>query len=844
MTSFSTSVRYWIAALILLTAHRAIAQNPDDRNWDDEFGASGSNVGMGSELYALAVGNGVMYAGGSFLTANGKQLSRIAEWDGASWRPLGNPGAEGVDGPVFSIVVKGDSVIVGGQFSTAGGVPVKNIAVWKRSTNRWFPLGEGVFGGANAYVSSIVNRGDTIFAGGQFTTAGTATANNVAVAINGEWKSLGTANQNGVGGTVNSLAILDNRLYVGGNFTRAGNRAVNSLAQWTGVWNDVGGGVAGYVNTLAVSPFNTLMVGGKFNTAGTDTVMNLAMWNGSNWANNSLSESDLQDHPDSNLTGNRSLYEGLIDGEVRSIMFVGTDMYVGGNIARAFPGGATFQYTPISHIARYEHFKVGYSYFYNLRQGVDGYVNAMATDGKNLYAGGQFINAGGLTANYVARWDGRAWFTLGVEIGNTITGLAVKDKKVYAAWSTTPIGSSEPTGHIVQWDNPGWSGVAAPVAGQIYSVHRTGNDLIVGGAFVNAGDQVAVNVARLNLLDGTWHPLTRGSGVAGGDFSYVQTIAEHAGALYLGGEFTVADTIAARNIAMWEPSSGRWSAFGQGLDGAIRAIAVAPNGDVYAGGEFLTSGLDTVRRIARWDGQRWNPMLGGVDATVRAIAINGDNIYVAGDFDTVDGRPMNHIARWDTRTNDWHPLGRGIEGHFAPQITAMAVVGRHLFVAGFFPLAGGDSVRNIARWDGSEWNTLGSGLNNNAYALAVEDNRLYVGGAFTEAGAKPAIYIGLWREQALGVQQPSAVAGVLRLRVAPTITPDQTTITLQLPRADNLRVAVIDPLGRIVQQLPPQQLPAGTHSAVIDLQQLPQGQYYLLCQTSQQADRAIVQVVR
>lgn len=843
MTSSYRLLRFWIASLLLVVS-QAVAQHPDDVHWDDEFGASGNNVGVGGELYTLAVGNGMMYAGGSFLTANGRPLSRVAEWDGVSWRPLGSSGAEGVDGPVFSIVVKGDSVIVGGQFSTAGGVPAKNIAVWKRSINRWFPLGEGVFGGANAYVSSIVNYGDTIFVGGQFTTAGSVTANNVAVLANGEWKSLGTANQNGVGGTVNALAILDNRLYVGGNFTRAGNRAVNSLAQWNGVWGDVGGGVAGYVNTLKVSPFNTLMVGGKFNTAGADTVMNLGMWNGFSWVNNSLSESDVNDHPDSNLTGNSSLYEGLIDGEVRSIAFVGSDMYVGGNITKAFPGGVTFQYGTISHITRYEHFKSGYSYFYNLRQGVDGYVNAMATDGKNLYAGGQFIKAGGLTANYVARWNGSTWFTLGVEIGNIITGLAVKDKKVYAVWNTTPIGSTEPVGHIVQWDNPGWSAVAPPIAGATYSVYRIGDDLIVGGAFVNAGEQVAVNVARLNLLDGTWHPLTRGSGVAGGDFSYVQVIAEHAGALYMGGEFTVADTIPARNIAVWESSSGKWTALGQGLNGAVRAIAVAPNGDVYAGGEFLTSGSAPISRIARWDGQRWNPMLGGVDATVRAIAINGDNVYVGGDFDTVDGRPMNHIARWDTRTNDWHPLGRGIEGRFAPEITAMAVVGRHVFVTGSFPLAGGDSVHNIARWDGSQWNGLGSGLNSNAYALAVEENRLYVGGSFTEAGTKAATYIGLWREQALGLEQPSVIAGSLQLRATPNIVSDQTTVTLQFPHTDYLNIALIDPLGRVVQQLPEQQLAAGTHSTTLDLRQLPQGQYFLLCQTSQHADRAMIHVVR
>ncbi len=830
--------------MLLLAASRAAAQNPDDVNWDEVFGISGQNAGTEGDIYSLALGHDALYVGGAFTAASGIPVSRIAQWDGVTWKQLGEPGLQGVDGSVFSILVKGDSVIVGGQFTTAGGVPVNNIAVWKRSINRWFPLEEGVFGGANAYVSSIVNRGDTIFVGGQFTTAGTTPANNVAVLMNGEWKSLGTGNQNGVGGTVNALAILKDQLYVGGNFTRAGNRAVNSLARWSGIWSDVGGGVDGYVNTLVVSPFNTLMVGGKFITAGPDVVKNLAMWDGSDWANTSIRDGDLSGNPDQVLSGNTGVYQGWIDGEVRAVAFQDRTMFVAGNITRAFPGGQTFQYTNVANITRYHHFIAGRSHYYQLGRGTDGYINALAADKENLYVGGQFIQAGGLTANYVARWDGTAWFTLGAQIGNVVTGLAVRQEKVFAVWNPKAIGSSEPMGRVVKWNNPGWIFFGGPIAGQIFAIQRLGDDAIVGGAFVNAGEQVAVNVARLSLLDGSWHPLTRGSGVAGGDISYVRAIAEQAGTLYLGGEFTVADTLPALNVARWESSTGAWSALGKGLNGAVRAIAVAPNGDVFAGGEFLTSGGDTLRRVARWDGQRWNPMLGGVDATVRAIAVNGTNIYVAGDFDTVDGRPMNHIARWDTRTNDWHPMGRGIEGHFAPEITAMAVVGRHLFVTGSFTLAGGDSVHNIARWDGSEWNALGSGLNSNAYALAVEENRLYVGGTFTEAGHKPAVYIGLWREQALGVEPSLLAPGSLGLRAAPNVAANQTTITLQLPHPASVTLTVMDALGRVVQQLPEQQLPAGTQSATLDVRQLPQGGYFLLCQAGQQMDRAMIQVVR
>ena len=39
-------------------------------------------------------------------------------------------------------------------------------------------------------------------------------------------------------------------------------------------------------------------------------------------------------------------------------------------------------------------------------------VNALAVSGNSLYVGGSFTNAGGVPANYIARWDGtigRLW---------------------------------------------------------------------------------------------------------------------------------------------------------------------------------------------------------------------------------------------------------------------------------------------------------------------------------------------------------------------------------------------------------------------------------------------------
>ena len=40
-------------------------------------------------------------------------------------------------------------------------------------------------------------------------------------------------------------------------------------------------------------------------------------------------------------------------------------------------------------------------------------VYALAVSGTDLYAGGHFTTAGGVTANYIAKWDGSAWSALG-----------------------------------------------------------------------------------------------------------------------------------------------------------------------------------------------------------------------------------------------------------------------------------------------------------------------------------------------------------------------------------------------------------------------------------------------
>jgi hypothetical protein len=59
-----------------------------------------------------------------------------------------------------------------------------------------------------------------------------------------------------------------------------------------------------------------------------------------------------------------------------------------------------------------------------LGAGVNSYVNALAVSGTNLYAGGRFTNAGGMTAHHIAAWNGSAWSALGSGMDSSVYALA------------------------------------------------------------------------------------------------------------------------------------------------------------------------------------------------------------------------------------------------------------------------------------------------------------------------------------------------------------------------------------------------------------------------------------
>jgi hypothetical protein len=166
----------------------------------------------------------------------------------------------------------------------------------------------------------------------------------------------------------------------------------------------------------------------------------------------------------------------------------------------------------------------------------DGVVRALALRGKDLYAGGQFITAGDVSAYNIARWSGQRWSALGSGVrGNLeiVLTIGVQGRDVYVGGMFTMAGGLSAS-NLATWNGANWSAFDVQTYDGVREIAVSGRDVYVGGAsFVLPGGVETKGIVKWD--GGNWGAL--GPGV--GDGAYrgpILAIAPHGSTLYVGGD--------------------------------------------------------------------------------------------------------------------------------------------------------------------------------------------------------------------------------------------------------------------------------------------------------------------
>ena len=432
----------------------------------------------------------------------------------------------------------------------------------------------------------------------------------------------------------------------------------------------------------------------------------------------------------------------------------------------------------------------------------------------------------------IAKWDGAEWLPLGSGIHfATAPGFPpVGQQRVYAiasfdagtgeelyAGGSFPVAGRESTPWIAKWNGESWSRVGGPAEeldGAVTSLHvfdaGGGPLLFVAGSFANAGVTAVDGLAAWN--GDMWIPIGTGlSNSLFGSAGVTDMLSFDDGsgaALYVAGTFDQFNGMPLNPVARWTGSGFVSVGALEGLFIQVERLGVHDFGSgptLFASGFFAANGV--FYSLARWNGIEWeylpaaqsgiiasfasfehqsqsnlmvggsingsesvllgniaalqandelNPLPGeGVDGEIRALCPTsgalGTGVVASGRFLFTGSDVASNIARWDG--TDWHSLGTGLQ-YSGNTIPGRAMVvhddggGERLYVAGDFHTAGGVSCQNIASWDGVTWSSVGEGLNNDVLALAAFDDgsgpALYAGGEFTMSAGQTVAYVAKW----------------------------------------------------------------------------------------------------
>lgn len=282
-------------------------------------------------------------------------------------------------------------------------------------------------------------------------------------------------------------------------------------------------------------------------------------------------------------------------------------------------------------------------------QGIDG----------TLYIGGDFTDAGGSGADYLAAYDPNTntFSVVGsaTAINSTVYSLALAaDGSIIIGGAFSNADGIAAADRIVRFTpGVGYSAIGASGADNtvfVVFVARNG-DIYAGGSFLDIGGSGADKAGRWN--GSAWSALASVTTFNLTVFAFTEALD---GTVIVGGQFTNAGGIAEGDgIVAYNPTANTIAAMGSGLNSIVEALATGLNGIIYAGGAFTASGSNPMEYLAQWNGVTFLS-IGNADfigaGDVRTIRVLRDGtLLFGGVWNGITGVPFtDSVARWNGAT--------------------------------------------------------------------------------------------------------------------------------------------------------------------------------------------------
>lgn len=343
----------------------------------------------------------------------------------------------------------------------------------------------------------------------------------------------------------------------------------------------------------------------------------------------------------------------------------------------------------------------------------------------------------------------QTWQAVGNGTNNSSHGLLVWNNKLIDLGSF-----NNPCNRVAAWNGTSWE----CLGGGVGIVARAGTvwngNLVVVGDFWNV-QQPCTNCNGVAMWDGTqW------TNIGAGFNNDVLCVTVWNGDLVVAGDFTQSNGQPCSRIARWTGTT--WEQIGpsNAFNNDIRAITEF-EGELWIGGDFTNvGGCTACDRLVKWSGTAWVggdsgvDIQGGVDNTVRVLYVNpyDGKLYMGGHFtdlnlDGVINTNCKGVAVYDG--SNWESLGTGVNDY----VRAINEYNGNIVVGGYFTQAGSITANRIAKWNPvtQTWSAMGLGFNGSGIdeyvkSATVWNGIFFAGGAYTIAEGNSMNHIAQWYE--------------------------------------------------------------------------------------------------